>query len=477
VTVAAPGGTTTSSGPSFLHTSGNQILDAANRTVRIAGINWFGFETSNRVVHGLWARSYQSMMDQMKSLGFNTIRLPFCDASVQPGVMPNGINYALNPDLQGVSSIQVMDKIIAYAGKIGLRIILDRHSAKPDDHANEGLWYIPGDATYSEQEWLSTWKMLAARYAGNPTVIGADLDNEPHGAATWGSGNAATDWQLAAQRGGNAILGVNPNWLIFVEGVETYNGNGYWWGGNLMGAAQHPVVLNTPGRLVYSVHDYATSVYTQPWFNDPSFPNNLPAVWTKYWGYLYQQNVAPVWVGEFGTTLASTRDQQWLTKLTAYMNGDFTGTGKSTIPAGQQGIDWTYWDWNPNSGDTGGILQDDWQTVNQQKMAYLTPIESAFPASSGSGNSTATFTVSLSSAATTPVTVKFTTADGTAKAGVDYVAQAGTLSFNSGQTFQTVVISLLTDPAVTGNLNFVLKLTDPTGATLATAASTATITH
>jgi endoglucanase len=30
-----------------------------------------------------------------------------------------------------------------------------------------------------------------------------------------------------------------------------------------------------------------------------------------------------------------------------------------------------YWSWNPNSGDTGGILQDDWQTVSQDKYNNL----------------------------------------------------------------------------------------------------------
>ncbi|MFZ4732725.1 MAG: cellulose binding domain-containing protein, partial [Pirellulales bacterium] len=56
----------------YLHTAGSQILDAANKPVRIAGVNWFGFETSNFAPHGLWARGYKEMMDQMKSLGFNT---------------------------------------------------------------------------------------------------------------------------------------------------------------------------------------------------------------------------------------------------------------------------------------------------------------------------------------------------------------------------------------------------------------------
>ena len=30
-----------------------------------------------------------------------------------------------------------------------------------------------------------------------------------------------------------------------------------------------------------------------------------------------------------------------------------------------------YWSWNPNSGDTGGILQDDWSAVWQDKVDNL----------------------------------------------------------------------------------------------------------
>jgi endoglucanase len=37
---------------------------------------------------------------------------------------------------------------------------------------------------------------------------------------------------------------------------------------------------------------------------------------------------------------------------------------------------------NPDSGDTGGILQNDWVTVNQNKQNYLNPIE--FPLGGGS---------------------------------------------------------------------------------------------
>ena len=36
--------------------------------------------------------------------------------------------------------------------------------------------------------------------------VSTDLHNEPHGPATWGDGNTANDWRLAAERAGNAIL-------------------------------------------------------------------------------------------------------------------------------------------------------------------------------------------------------------------------------------------------------------------------------
>jgi endoglucanase len=348
-------------GTGYWHTNGRQLLDADNQPVRMTGINWFGLETANYAPHGLWSRGYKDMLDQMKSLKYNTLRLPFSSQLFDSGSTPNSIRYDLNPDLQGLNGVQIMDKIIAYAGQIGMKVLLDRH--RPDSGAQSALWYT---AQYPESRWLSDWRMLATRYLGNTTVIGADLHNEPHGiqgggGSNWGSGDTASDWRLAAERAGNAILAINPNWLIVVEGVDVVNGDNYWWGGNLQGAATAPVRLNVANRLVYSAHDYATSVFAQPWFSDPNFPNNLPAIWDKNWGYLFKNNVAPVLLGEFGSTLADPRDRQWLQALMAY-------TGKGT-----DAVSFTYWSWNPNSGDTGGILNDDWTTVNTTKQAILDP--------------------------------------------------------------------------------------------------------
>ncbi|MGW4381471.1 cellulase family glycosylhydrolase [Kitasatospora sp. NPDC004531] len=361
-------------GAGFWHTSGRQILDEAGNPVRIAGINWFGFETSNYVPHGLWSRDYRSMIDQMKSLGYNTIRMPYSD-DIFKGTTPTSLNTSggMNADLVGLNSLGVMDKLVGYAGSVGMKVILDRH--RPDSAGQSALWYT---SSVPESTWLANLKTLAGRYAGNAAVIGIDLHNEPHDPACWGCGDQATDWRLAAQRGGEAVLSANPKLLVFVEGVQSFNGSSYWWGGNLQGAGQYPVQLSVANRVVYSAHDYATSVAQQSWFSDPSFPSNMPGIWDRNWGYLFNQNIAPVWVGEFGTTLQSTVDQAWLKALVQYL--------RPTATAGADSFQWTFWSWNPNSGDTGGILNDDWTTVNTVKDGYLASVKSpSFTGGSGGG--------------------------------------------------------------------------------------------
>jgi endoglucanase len=382
LTISAGPALAAGTGVGYLRTSGNKIVDSTGATVRLTGINWFGMETDNLTFHGLWAnRTWRSHIDQMAQLGFNTIRVPFTNAALRPGAQATSINTNSNPDLIGLSPLQILDLVINYAGSKGMRIILDRHRPGPGDTPNANpLWYT---SVVSEATWISDWQMLAQRYAGNTTVIGADLHNEPNErgqptnplGACWGCGVQGRDWRLAAERAGNAILQVQPNWLIFVEGVGCIDGYAPnsndnipdegptvcdWWGGNLSRVRTHPVRLNVANRLVYSPHDYAISVYDrQPWFEDPTFPANLPGVWDSFWGYIFKENTAPIMLGEFGSTLVNPMDSQWLTSLMAYL-----GTGIN-------GQSFTYWAWNPNSGDTGGILNGDWMTVDQNKYSKI----------------------------------------------------------------------------------------------------------
>ncbi|CAM5266937.1 hypothetical protein SALBM311S_11193 [Streptomyces alboniger] len=216
-------------GAGYWHTSGRQILDAAGQPVRVAGINWFGFETGNYVVHGLWSRDYKSMIDQMRSLGYNTLRIPFSDDIFKSSTVPVSIDFSggKNAGLQGLSSLGVLDKIVEYAGQDGLKVILDRH--RPDAAGQSALWYT---AAVPESTWITNLKSLATRYKGNPTVVGIDLHNEPHDPACWGCGDTARDWRLAAQRAGNAVALRRPRPAGLVDGVpeRTRRVSG-WWGG------------------------------------------------------------------------------------------------------------------------------------------------------------------------------------------------------------------------------------------------------
>lgn len=108
------------------------------------------------------------------------------------------------------------------------------------------------------------------------------------------------------------------------------------------------------------------------------------------------------------------------------------------------------------------------------------PSLSVAGASAAEGNSGTTpfsFGVTLSHAATKPVSVKYATADKSAIAGSDYAATIGTLTFAPGETTKAIVVSVVGDTAVEPDETFTLTLTDPVGATIATGSATGTISN
>ncbi|MCG3200065.1 MAG: hypothetical protein GHCLOJNM_04594 [bacterium] len=93
-----------------------------------------------------------------------------------------------------------------------------------------------------------------------------------------------------------------------------------------------------------------------------------------------------------------------------------------------------------------------------------------------SGTVDAVFTVTLSGPINRIVTVNYATANGTATAGVDYVATSGTLSFPAGSTApQSITVQVNGDTDVEPNETFFVDLTAPVNATIATARGTGTI--
>jgi endoglucanase len=342
-----------------LSTKGSQIVDTNGNTVLLRGVNWFGMETDMHVPHGLWKRDYKDMLAQIKNLGYNIIRLPYSLLGLRSSKI-SGVDFSIgsNRDFQEKTPLQVMDIIIQEAAQKELLIMLDSH--RLNESTIPELWYGDG---FTEADWINTWKMLAERYQNQVNVVAADLKNEPHGRASWGSGDLTTDWRLAAERCGNAILRINPNWLIVIEGVAKNVPNqelpGHWWGGNLEGVKENPVRLNIPNKVVYSPHEYGQGVYDQPWFNEANFPQNLYNRWDKGFFYIAANEIAPILIGEFGGKQVDTNSKEgiWQHHFLDFIK--------------QKNLSFTYWSWNPNSSDTGGILSDDWININTVKQKLL----------------------------------------------------------------------------------------------------------
>lgn len=316
-------------GTGYWHTAGTKVLDAYNRPVRIASVSWPGMDTSYWVPAGLDFQPYAKIMDQVKALGFNTIRISLSNELVERNPIVTQQIQA-NPQFRGLHALTVLDDIINYAGQIGLKIILnDAHcrAARPTTVSllDEALWYTK---QYPESAWIKDWKTLARRYNGNSALIGFDLRNEPHTngpgpwnmhaylfqGATWGPHNGvdnrASDWRLGAQRGGNAALSINPHLLMFVEGIQLYPDStqpygidSYFWSGILTPVRWYPVVFKVKHQLVYEPHDYGPMKYPMPWFKHMTYAG-ITTVWRKHWSFLLNHSAsyaAPVFLGEFGT--------------------------------------------------------------------------------------------------------------------------------------------------------------------------------
>ena len=412
----------------WLHAKGSRLYDMNGNEVWITGANWFGFNCSENCAHGLYAADVDDMLQSIADHGINTLRMPISStllkswmdgkphavSSVQASytppvdevgedgkVTPAGYFTNINKDFVESdgktvkNSMEIFDIIMQKCKKYGIKVFIDIHS--PDEN-NSGhdyeLWY--GKAGITTKDWQDTLVWLAKKYANDDTLIGYDLKNEPHGKrgykgdecpsniAKWDGSKDENNWANAATQCAEAILDVNPNALIFIEGIEQYpmTEKGYtfdtadvwepkteeekkwygaWWGGNLRGVKDYPIKMSTPekqSKIVYSPHDYGPSVYAQTWF-DKNFTTQtlLDDYWYDTWAYINDQDIAPLLIGEWGGFVDGTKNQKWMELLADYMLKNH--------------INHTYWCLNPNSGDTGGLLSHDFLTWDPARYGIL----------------------------------------------------------------------------------------------------------
>jgi endoglucanase len=318
-----------------LHTQGSSIVDARGSQVKLNLVNWYGAESPDYVVGGLKYQPIASIVNQIVSMGFNGVRLPWSEQMWQANPVVSAGLLTANKQFIGEHARTIFETVVKDLAAAGLMVVLDNQVSSASTSTANNLWYTSG---YSQSQWLADWKSMAAAFRNVPQVIGADLRNEPRGAATWG-GNPADDWHTAAERGGDAVLSADPQMLIFVEGTD--------YATDLSDIAGLPVVLSQADHVVYSVHDYSfdTSV--------SSYDQWVQKIQTS-WGYLVGRY--PLLVGEFGTcdSAGSCADSpgsgspgMWFTVFTRYLAA--------------HNLSWSYWalngttsDQDPSAGATYG---------------------------------------------------------------------------------------------------------------------------
>ncbi len=367
-----------------LHTAGPYIVDSHGHRVRLNAVNWYGAEGEDYVVLGLESQPLSTIVNEIKSRGFNAVRLPWSNEMYESNPVVG--NYALtaNTRLEGENALTIFDTVVNALTGAGIMVILDNHVSTAmwccGNDINQ-LWF---NSTYTQTDWINDWKGMVSRYKNNPMVIGVDLRNEPRVSAVWGGGGS-DDWHAAATTGGNSVLSVNSNLLVFVEGVN--------YAGDLSGVSSLPVTLSTANRVVYEAHDYGfwysgLTGYSN-WYND---------IYSK-WGYLVAgSSPQPFWIGEFGTcNTASTCVSSSSNANLGYWFG-FIHQFLS-----QHSVDWSYWafngtteDGNGNgfgSAETYGIMNTSWNgdalpalTSNLQSLMDRAKLQSQME--SGGGEAT-----------------------------------------------------------------------------------------
>jgi hypothetical protein len=96
--------------------------------------------------------------------------------------------------------------------------------------------------------------------------------------------------------------------------------------------------------------------------------------------------------------------------------------------------------------------------LHERRFECKVDIASVAKKEGKTGNNAFSFTVTLSGSPEDPVTVGFSTVSGTATAGIDFLANAGTLTFLQGVTARTITVYVLGDAVAEPNETFSVNL-------------------
>ncbi|KAL0040077.1 hypothetical protein WJX79_005360 [Trebouxia sp. C0005] len=254
-----------------------------------------------------------------------------------------------------------------------------------DNHLREDQTALQ-DSNRWAQEWAQLVADLVKDHITSSHLL-IDVLNEPDNyGIRWEAGNGKpglADLYLLAM---DAIHQVAPDVPFFLEGTGQ-SGIGANWGDGFATDARliRDHGLSDPNTFFQALmtKPYAHQVVICPHVYGPAVTHSSQGATGQglfqrllaSFGHLTQQGfqspqgqmVFPVAVGEFGSKFEESQDIQAMQDLASYLGNVGAGADGQHAPIPH----WFYWSWNANSGDTGGIVADDWTSIHWKKIDYL----------------------------------------------------------------------------------------------------------
>lgn len=400
-----------------LSIQGNQFSNA----FQFRGINWFGFNNKQTMVDGLWiggssmATDFNTIVYRLKLLGFNSVRLPFQfeDLEISPAlgkkvqctppetvagitsttVTPGDRNPSQTPPLfnghlilkgknvcndylEDASTLKRFMQVVRTFINNGFYVVVDYHPTAVSPYA------------YNVKEFTKKWAALAMYIKSTPDYesllkgrILYDIMNEPDFLQLkWSAAHGkpgVKDYYLAVMDALFKILGKDALFMVEGAGQVAFNLN---WGDGFVSnpdiANQYGIMSAQPFFSALLKKPYVNQVIISPHMYGPSISLNNRAHkgeilfkrMDESFGYLYEPGYCegktckkfPIILGEFGSFFVSQDDLDHLRDLASYMKKRFAGS-----------MNWMYWAYNNNSGDTGGIVKQNWLDFEWKKLQWL----------------------------------------------------------------------------------------------------------
>lgn len=339
---------------SYMYTAKNRKVYMGDTAIDINGISWAGLNYSTNI-DSLQTGTIDEHIAILKANKFNAVRLPMSANMMlnMDNLKVGNASDAINPGVRGTNAGAHVDALIRSLSNAGILVMLNLHrftgSGNNEDDIGP-LWY---SQAYDEARVIEAWVAMAKRYLDQPNVFAMDIKNEPHSSngveAKWGGTDPKTDWASACERIGNAILKVNPNVLIVVEGVTDQV-----WGDSIAGGLERPIVLTVPDKVVYSPHFY------KHW-NYPSKDGfSMMTYMDRVLGKMADSS-ATIVIGEYGYDHTKVDEVSWVRDLATYFKN------KNISNA-------FYWALNENEGVGASILARGTTLVVPEKLAVIASI-------------------------------------------------------------------------------------------------------